>query len=328
MQLKRDHRIIRSRHFRKMQRRHFIVFDVLPFVGTLVAVGLLFYRPIGATELSLFFGFWLITGLGLTVGYHRLFTHRAFATSTAMSAILIIMGSMAGRGPMLSWAAMHRRHHELSDHEGDLHSPLLHGDGVLGRLRGFLHAHLTWMIEHDYPNVAHYVPDLMANRMLVAVNSYYYSWVALGLLLPAAIGGLATMSAWGALSGLLWGGVVRMFAVEQTMSAINSVMHTFGAQPFVTRDDNSRNLGVMAWLAWGRVGTITITPFHIPPLSVCAGSSSMPASSSSARWRRLGSPGTSRCRARTRSPGARCGSRATLRPTWKRAEHHRRRCRR
>ncbi len=106
-------------------------------------------------EFGLFFGLWLITGLGLTVGYHRLFTHRAFATSTAMSAILIIMGSMAGRGPMLSWAAMHRRHHELSDHDGDLHSPRLHGDGLLGRLRGFLHAHLTWMIEHDYPNVAH-----------------------------------------------------------------------------------------------------------------------------------------------------------------------------
>ena len=152
---------------------------------------------------------------------------------------------------MLSWAAMHRRHHELSDHDGDLHSPRLHGGGPLGRLRGFLHAHLTWMIAHDYPNVAYYVPDLMANRTLVAVNSYYYSWVAFGLLLPAAIGGLATMSLWGALTGLLWGGVVRMFVVEQTMSAINSVMHSFGAQPFVTRDDHSRNLGVMAWLAWG-----------------------------------------------------------------------------
>lgn len=251
MQQKRDHRIIRSRHFHKMQRRHFIIFDVLPFVGTLAALGLLFYRPIGVMELSLFFGLWLVTGLGLTVGYHRLFTHRAFATSTTMSAVLIIMGSMAGRGPMLSWAAMHRRHHELSDHDGDLHSPRLHGEGLFGRLRGFLHAHLTWMIEHDYPNVAHYVPDLMEDRRLVAVNSHYYSWVALGLLLPAAIGGLATMSLWGALSGLLWGGVVRMFVVEQTFSAINSIMHTFGAQPFVTRDDNSRNLGVMGWLAWG-----------------------------------------------------------------------------
>jgi stearoyl-CoA desaturase (Delta-9 desaturase) len=247
----RDHRIIISRHFHKLQRRHFIIFDVLPFFGTLIALGLLFYRPIGAVEISLFFGMWLLTGLGLTVGYHRLFTHLAFSTGPVMRCILVIMGSMAGRGPMLSWVAMHRRHHELSDHDGDLHSPNLHGTTVLGRLRGFLHAHLTWMIEHDYPNVMHYVPDLMAERTLFKVNSYYYAWVLLGLLIPTAIGGLATGSLWGAITGFLWGGVVRMFVVEQSMSAINSLMHMFGARPFATRDDNSRNLGVMAWLAWG-----------------------------------------------------------------------------
>jgi stearoyl-CoA desaturase (delta-9 desaturase) len=223
----------------------------LPFLGTLVALGLLFYRPIVALEISLFFGTWLITGLGLTVGYHRLFTHRAFSTGVVTSCLFIVMGSMAGRGPMISWVAMHRRHHELSDHEGDLHSPNLHGSTALGRLWGFLHAHLTWMIEHDYPNVAHYVPDLMAERTLVAVNRRYYTWVLLGLVVPAVIGGFATGSWWGALTGFLWGGVVRMFVVEQSMSATNSVMHTFGARPFFTRDDNSRNLGVMALLAWG-----------------------------------------------------------------------------
>jgi stearoyl-CoA desaturase (delta-9 desaturase) len=248
----RDNRIIRSRHLHKLQRRHFIFFDVLPFLGTLIALGLLFYRPIGAVEISLFFVMWLLTGLGLTVGYHRLFTHRAFATGVVTSCVFIIMGSMAGRGSMLSWVAMHRRHHELSDHEGDLHSPNLHGSTVLGRLLGFLHAHLTWMIEHDYPNVAHYVPDLMAERTLVAVNRHYYAWVLLGFLVPAAIGGVVTGTWWGAFAGLLWGGVVRMFVVEQSMSAIkNSVMHSFGTRPFVTRDDNSRNLGVMALLAWG-----------------------------------------------------------------------------
>jgi stearoyl-CoA desaturase (delta-9 desaturase) len=247
----RDNRMIRSRHLHRLQRRHFIIFDILPFFGTLIALGLLLYRPIGAAEISLFFGMWLLTGLGLTVGYHRLFTHRAFSTGPAMRCILVIMGSMAGRGPMLSWVAMHRRHHELSDHDGDLHSPNLHGTTVLGRLRGFLHAHLTWMIEHDYPNVMHYVPDLMAERTLFRVNSYYFAWVLLGLLIPTAIGGLATESLWGAITGFLWGGVARMFVVEQSMSAINSLMHTFGARPFATRDDNSRNLGVMAWLAWG-----------------------------------------------------------------------------
>ena len=100
-------------------------------------------------------------------------------------------------------------------------------------------------------NVAHYVPDLMTERTLVAVNRYYYQWVLLGLLIPAAIGGLVTESLWGAITGFLWGGVVRMFVVEQSMSAINSLMHIFGARPYRTRDDNSRNLGVMAWLTWG-----------------------------------------------------------------------------
>jgi stearoyl-CoA desaturase (Delta-9 desaturase) len=248
---KRDQRVIRSRHLRKAQRRHFILFDVLPFAGTLVALGLLFYRPIGVLELSLFFGMWLITGLGITVGYHRLFTHRAFATNTAVSALLIAIGSMAARGPMLWWTAIHRRHHELSDHEGDLHSPNLHGDGFIGRLRGFLHAHLTWMLEPDYPNAVHYVPDLLEDRALVKVNGYYYSFALLGLALPAAIGALVTGSAWGALTGFLWGGVVRIFVVSQTISAINSFTHTFGSRPFATRDDHSRNLGIVAWLGWG-----------------------------------------------------------------------------
>jgi stearoyl-CoA desaturase (delta-9 desaturase) len=132
-----------------------------------------------------------------------------------------------------------------------LHSPNLHGTTVQERLRGFLHAHLTWMIDHDYPNVVYYVPDLMADRTLLAVNRHYYAWVLLGLLVPAAIGGLVVGGLWGALSGLLWGGIVRMFVVEQAMSAINSVLHSFGGRPFATRDDNSRNLGIVAWLAWG-----------------------------------------------------------------------------
>jgi stearoyl-CoA desaturase (delta-9 desaturase) len=247
----RDNRVLRGRRLHTLQRRHFILFDVLPFIGTLAALGLLFFRPIGTLDLCLFFGMWLVTGLGLTVGYHRLFTHSAFSTNKVVSSLLIVMGSMAGRGPMISWAAMHRRHHELSDHDGDLHSPNLHGMTLLGRLRGFLHAQLTWMIKHDYPNVAHYVPDLMAERTLVAVNRHYYAWVLLGLALPAAIGGLVSGSLWGALTGLLWGGVVRMFVVEQTMSAINSINHTLGSCPFQTRGDNSRNLGIMALMAWG-----------------------------------------------------------------------------
>src|SRR5258708_15176674 len=110
----RDHRIIKSRHLHKIQRRHFIIFDVLPCVGTLVALGLLFYRPIGGLELSLFFGMWLLTGFGLTVGYHRLFTHRAFSTGVATSCLFIIMGSMPGMSPLLLWLSIPRLPHNLT----------------------------------------------------------------------------------------------------------------------------------------------------------------------------------------------------------------------
>jgi stearoyl-CoA desaturase (delta-9 desaturase) len=248
----RDNQVFRSRHFHNLQRRHFILFDVLPFLGTLIAVSLAaFYRPVTSIDIGLFLAMWLVTGLGMTVGYHRLFTHGAFAAGPAVSALLVVMGSMAGRGPMISWVAMHRRHHEVSDHDGDLHSPNLHGHSPLGRLRGFIHAHLTWMIAHDYPNVLRYAPDLMAEPRLVMVNRHYFAWVLLGLLIPMAVGGIATLSPWGAVSGFLWGGVVRMFVVEQSMSAINSIMHSFGARPFATRGDNSRNSAVVALLAWG-----------------------------------------------------------------------------
>jgi stearoyl-CoA desaturase (delta-9 desaturase) len=306
----RDNRIIRSRHLHRLQRRHFIIFDVLPFFGTLGALGLLFYRPIGAVEIGPLFGMWLLTGLGLTVGYHRLFTHRAFSTGTAVSCMLIIIGSMAGRGSMLSWVAMHRRHHELSDHEGDLHSPNLHGATAFGRLRGFLHAHLTWMIEHDYPNVAHYVPDLMADRVLLAVNRYYHTWVLLGLLIPAAIGGLCAGSWWGVLSGFLWGGIVRMFVVEQAMSTINSVMHS------LRRATTTAEMSA-SWRGWrgARAGTTITMPSRIRRRSGFAGSNSIPGFSSYGCSSSSALRGTSRCPVPRRLPFAGCSPRLRG-PIW------------
>jgi stearoyl-CoA desaturase (delta-9 desaturase) len=248
---KRDTAAINSPHLHRLQRRHFLLFDILPFVGTLAALGLLLLHPLGWVDIALLAGMWLLTGLGLTVGYHRLFTHQSFSTSPAISVAFLVLGSMAGRGPMVSWVAMHRRHHERSDREGDMHSPNLHGQSPLGRLRGWAHAHLTWMFEHEYPNVAHYVPDLLRERTLMATNQRYYTWVVLGLALPALIGGVLTQSWMGALTGFLWGGVVRMFAVEHCMSAVNSFLHLMGSRPFNVRGDNSRNSGVLSLFTWG-----------------------------------------------------------------------------
>jgi len=187
---KRDRTAVNSPFLHKLQRRHFMLFDVLPVLGTAIAIALLPVYPIGAVEIGLFTVLWLLTGFGLTVGFHRLFTHRAFKANTPVRVGLTILGCMAARGPMISWTAMHRRHHERADHAGDMHSPNMHGRHLMGRLRGWLHAHVTWMYRHEYPNVVRYVPDLLADKPVVKADRRYYTWIALGLAAPAVLGGL------------------------------------------------------------------------------------------------------------------------------------------
>src|SRR5690242_8035430 len=241
---------VNSEYIHKIQRRHFLFFDMLPLLGTVAAIGLLFYQPLTVTDIVLFVVMWLATGLGITAGYHRLFAHRSWKTTDSVAALLTILGSMSGRGSMISWAAMHRRHHEVADKPGDMHSPNLHGTGLWNRIRGFWHAHFTWMLKHEYPNVAHYAPDLLRNKTLIWASRHYLWWVLLGLAIPTAIGGLVAQSWVGALTGFLWGGVVRMLIVEQSMSALNSFLHTIGTQRFKL-EENSRNNLVLGVLAWG-----------------------------------------------------------------------------
>ena len=240
-----------SASLHQLQVRHFFLFDLFPLLGTVAAFILIPWAPPNAADVACLAVLWLVTGLGLTVGFHRYFSHGAFSTSRPVSIALLIAGSMAARGPMISWAAMHRLHHQNSDHEGDLHSPNLHGPGFIGRMRGFLHAHLTWMMRHDYPNVMYYVPDLMAQKDLVRCNRLYYSWVALGLAVPTLVGAACTFNLTGALIGFLWGGAVRIFLVEHAMSAINSLCHLFGSRPYKTRDDRSGNIPLLGPLTWG-----------------------------------------------------------------------------
>lgn len=241
---------VSSPYLHRLQRRHFLLFDILPIVGTAAALAFLAVHPIGVTELVLFFSMWLVTGLGVTVGYHRLFTHRTFKAAPSVANVLTVLGSMAGQGGLVSWVALHRRHHECSDREGDPHSPNLSGSGLRGRLRGLIHSHFLWMRRHEYPNIVHYAPELIKNRPLVRVARLYYYWVVLGLLLPALIGGLLYQSWTGVVSGFLWGGLVRIFFLEHIVWAINSFLHMFGTRPYASRE-NSRNGGIFALLTLG-----------------------------------------------------------------------------
>jgi stearoyl-CoA desaturase (Delta-9 desaturase) len=193
-----------------------------------------------------------LTGLGITVGYHRLFTHRSFKTTRAVRALLAVLGSMAVEGPVLEWVATHRKHHRFSDHPGDPHSPHVdHAPGWRGTLQGLWHAHAGWMLRgKDRPNPARYAKDLLADRDLRVISRTFPLWVLVGLALPFGLGAALTGSVAGGLTGLLWGGAVRIFLLHHVTFAINSLCHSFGRRPFATRD-RSRNLAWLAPLAFG-----------------------------------------------------------------------------
>lgn len=222
---------------------------VLPFAGIVTAIVLSWGRGITWTELVVLGVMYSLTGVGVTVGFHRLFTHRSFDTVRPVKFILAVLGSMSVQGPLLKWVAVHRRHHAHSDHAEDPHSPHHHGGGVKGVLLGFLHAHVGWMFMPEYANLSRYVRDLHADRLLRAVSNLFGVWVLLGLLIPAAIGGWWTGTWTGALLGFLWGGLARVFLVHHLTWSINSVCHLWGTRPFESKDESRNNflLGVLAF---------------------------------------------------------------------------------
>jgi stearoyl-CoA desaturase (delta-9 desaturase) len=211
------------------------------FLGTVVALVLAFRSGIGAVELGLLALMYSVTMAGMTVGYHRYFSHRSFEAHPAVITALAIAGGMAAQGPLLYWAANHRAHHRFTDAPGDPHSPHYRGEQKLGTLRGLWHAHMAWIYRHEVPDAVGYCRELLRSPLLRRLNSLYLLWVALGLALPALLGGLLTGSLDGALSGLLWGGFVRTFAVFQTGLALGSICHSYGSRPFAIRGRAANN---------------------------------------------------------------------------------------
>jgi len=223
---------------------------VLPFLGLLAAIVSLWGWAISWRELSLFLGMYVATVLGVTVGYHRLFTHRSFETGRTIQLFLGVLGSMAMQGSLFQWVAYHRRHHQHSDGQKDPHSPHLHGQGLLGVLRGLWHAHVGWFFTPCFSGLSLYVPDLRKSALLRFVSALFPLWIMVGLLVPAVAGWLLIGGWIGVLVGLLWGGLVRIFFVHHVTWSINSVCHLWGRQPFPGKDQSRNNL-ILGVLAFG-----------------------------------------------------------------------------
>jgi stearoyl-CoA desaturase (delta-9 desaturase) len=242
---------------------------VVPFLATLAAIALLWNQVVGAADLALLAGMYLVTAGGITVGYHRLLTHRSFRTHKATEYVFATLGSMAVQGPVIAWVADHRKHHAHTDEEGDPHSPHVgHGEGVSGVLRGLWHSHMGWLLsEHGRADWKRYAPDLYEDRGMRFINRHFVALVMLGLAIPTAAGYLITGTALGAATGLLWGGLVRIFFVHHVTWSVNSICHFLGTRRFEV-DDRSTNV---FWLALPSLGESWHHNHHAFPRSAVHG---------------------------------------------------------
>jgi stearoyl-CoA desaturase (delta-9 desaturase) len=242
-------------------------------VGPMLALALVGWQLwdglLRGSDLIVLLVLYLLTGLGITVGFHRLFTHRSFKTSPVLRGLFAVLGSAAIEGPIISWVADHRKHHAFSDKAGDPHSPHVdHGVGLRGALRGLAHAHLGWLFIHtERGSRERFAPDLLADPVVAFVDRTFFIWALGGLGVAFALGGIIGGSWRAALTGLLWGGAVRMLLLHHVTYSINSLCHFFGRRDFAT-EDQSRNL---AWLAPLSLGEAWHNNHHAFPTSAAHG---------------------------------------------------------
>jgi stearoyl-CoA desaturase (delta-9 desaturase) len=245
------------------------VVSVVPFIGLGIVAWQVWAELLHWSDLAVFLILYAITGLGVTVGFHRHFTHRAFATKRWMRGVLAVLGSAAIEGPVISWVADHRKHHAFADRPGDPHSPHVdHGGGWRGAFKGLLHAHMGWLFIHTQRGARkRYAPDLLKDPIVRFVDRTFIVWALAGLGAAFALGWLIGGTLTAALTGLLWGGAVRMFVVHHVTYSINSLCHFFGRRRSATGDE-SRNL---AWLALPSFGEAWHNNHHAFPTSAAHG---------------------------------------------------------
>jgi stearoyl-CoA desaturase (Delta-9 desaturase) len=242
---------------------------VVPFLALGIVAWQVWASLLHWSDIAVFAILYVVTALGVTVGFHRLFTHRSFATTRWIRGVLAALGSAAIEGPVISWVADHRKHHAFSDLEGDPHSPHVdHGVGWRGALRGLAHAHVGWLFIHTQRGARkRYAPDLIADPVVSRVDRTFVFWALGGLGAAFALGWLIGGTLTAALTGLLWGGAVRVLVVHHVTYSINSLCHFFGRRRFDTGDE-SRNL---AWLSVLSMGEAWHNNHHAFPTSAAHG---------------------------------------------------------
>ena len=228
-----------------------LVAVVVPPLGILSAMGLLWGVAFHWVDLALLAGFYVLCAFGTTIGFHRYFTHRGFAAGKPVEAALAILGCMTMQGPITQWVTDHRKHHALSDRPGDPHSPHVgHGDGALGAVRGFVHAHVGWLFQNlGMEQGRLYAKDLYDNKLVRAIDRLYLLWVVLTLGLPFLVG-YAVAGTGAGLEALIWGGLIRIFLYQHATFSVNSICHMFGRKDFRSRDE-ARNNWLVALLVFG-----------------------------------------------------------------------------
>jgi stearoyl-CoA desaturase (Delta-9 desaturase) len=242
---------------------------ILPFVAFVAALPLLWNELVGWTDLAILAGVYFVTAVSITVGFHRMLTHRAFETYRPVKYALAVLGSMAVQGDVIAWVSDHRKHHAFTDEEGDPHSPHVgHGEGWRAALRGLFHAHVGWLfVHHSGAEAKRFAPDLLEDPGMRLISRAFIPLVGVSLAIPFGLGYLATGELAGALTALLWGGLVRVFLVHHVTWSINSICHFFGRRRFET-DDESTNV---FWLALPSLGESWHHNHHAFPRSAVHG---------------------------------------------------------
>ena len=248
---------------RSIEQIALLLFICVPFVALVAAVPLAWGRGLSWLDVGLMVGMYFLGCHGITIGFHRHFTHSSFKAKRPLKIALAIAGSMAVEGPIVRWVADHRRHHRFSDAEGDPHSPWRYGETLPALLKGLWWAHMGWLFDEEQTPQQKYAPDLIKDPAIRRISRDFWLWTTISLILPPVIGGLVTMSWYGAFTAFFWGSLVRVALLHHVTWSINSICHAVGNRPFKSRDRS----GNVWWLAVLSCGESWHNLHHADPTS-------------------------------------------------------------